>query len=129
MATKKAIFTKQQLIDARACQEQVDLFERTFGQEVNVTVKRAIKVASLFDWDFAKRFLSPTAWAGYDRAKATARAEYDRALATARAEYNRAMATAWAGYDRAKATAWAEYNRAMAPAWAEGYIATCNERG
>jgi hypothetical protein len=73
------------LIDADACPSQVDLFEKTFGDSVVVTVKRAEKVAHLFDGEWATRLL--------DR---QARAEYKRVKAAARAEYKRVIAPAWA---------------------------------
>jgi hypothetical protein len=81
----KPIITKQMLIDADACRDQVDLFEKTFGDSVVVTVKRAEKVAHLFDWEWATRLL--------DR---QARAEYKRATVAAWAEYWRVIAPAWA---------------------------------
>jgi hypothetical protein len=81
----KPIVTKQMLIDAKARTSQVDLFEKTFGDSVVVTVKRAEKVAQFFDWDWAAQLLD-----------AQGRAEYNRATDAARAEFNRATATAWA---------------------------------
>jgi hypothetical protein len=90
------IMTKQMLIDAEACSNQVDLFEKTFGDSVVVTVKRAEKVAHLFDWDLLIRLLDAQGRAEYDRAKAPARAEYRRVIAAADAEYDRAIASAWA---------------------------------
>jgi uncharacterized membrane protein YqiK len=96
-------------------------------------VKRAEKVAHLFDWEWATRLLDRQARAEYKRATATALAEfkrveaaawaeYDRARATALAEYKRVEATARAEYDRAKAAARAEYKRVIAPAWATAFI-------
>jgi hypothetical protein len=68
----KPIMTKQMLIDAGACSDQVDLFEETFGDSVVVTVKRAKKVAHLFDWEWATRLLDRQARAEYKRVKAPA---------------------------------------------------------
>jgi hypothetical protein len=82
---REPVITKQMLIDAHACSKQVDLFEKTFGDSVVVTVERAEKVAIMFDWDCAARLLD-----------ATARAEYWRVKATALAERKRVNATAWA---------------------------------
>jgi hypothetical protein len=107
----KPIITKQMLIDADACPSQVDLFERTFGDSVVVTVKRAEKVVALFHWDLAIRLLD-----------AQGRAELDRALDAAFAKYTRARVAAWAELDPAKAPVWAEYWRAKAPAWATAFI-------
>jgi hypothetical protein len=92
----KPIITKQMLIGADAFTEQVDLFGRTFGDSVVVTLKRAEKVAALFHWDLAIRLLDAQGRAEYQRAAAAARAEYMRGEASALAEYGRAMATAWA---------------------------------
>jgi hypothetical protein len=90
------IITKQMLIDAKAFRDQIDLFEKTFGDSVVVTVERAEKVAIMFDWDCAARLLD-----------ATARAEYWRVKATALAERKRVKAPAWREYDHVTATAWA----------------------
>jgi hypothetical protein len=92
----KPIFTKQMLIDADACPSQVDLFEKTFGDSVVVTIKRAEKVAALFRWGWAIRLLD-----------AQGRAEFDRATATALAEFKRVEAAAWPEFNRARAAAWA----------------------
>jgi hypothetical protein len=81
----KPIITKQMLIDAEACPEQVDLFEGIFGDSVVVTISRAKKVANLFDWGWAIRLLD-----------AQGRAEYKRVTAAAWDEYHRAEAAAWA---------------------------------
>jgi hypothetical protein len=143
----KPIVTKQMLIDAKACPNQVDLFERTFGDSVVVTVKRAEKVAALFDWDLAAQLLDAQGWGEYlrveaaarvelDHAKAAARAEYERAKATASAEYWRveaapltkykrsvsAIVSALAEYHRVIATARAKFERAIAAAWATAFI-------
>ena len=144
----KPIVTKQMLIDAKACPNQVDLFERTFGDSVVVTISRAKKVAHLFDFGWAAQLLDAqgrdeywrveeAASAEYDRVKAAAFAEYERAKATASAEYWRveaaaltkykrsisAIVSALAEYRRVIATARAEYNRAEAAAWATAFIA------
>jgi hypothetical protein len=103
----KPIMTKQMLIDADACSDQVDLFEKTFGDSVVVTVKRAEKVAHLFDWEWAAQLLDAQGRAEYDRVEAAAWAEYDRVEAPARSEYRRVIEAARAEYERAKATAWA----------------------
>ena len=126
-----AIITLKQLTDARACSEQVALFEATFGDSVNVTVARARKVSGLFDWDFARRFLDGEGKAAYEAAVAPAYAAYKAAMAAASAmapayaAYKAARATAWAAYKAAMAPAYAAYEAAMAAAWASAYIATC----
>ena len=103
---RSAVFSLKMLTDARACSEQVDLFRKTFGESVNVTVARACKVADKFDWDFASRFLD-------DEGKA---------------EYERVRGPALAEYQRVSSPAWAEYQRVHGPAWAFAYIATVTRR-
>ncbi len=107
------IITKQMLIDAGAYCDQVDLFEKTFGDSVSVTVKRAEKVAQLFQWGWAIRLLDAQGRAKYYCATAPAWAEYHRARATASAEYHRVIAPALAEYDRVIAPARAELDRAL----------------
>jgi hypothetical protein len=118
----KPIITKQMLIDADACSDQVDLFEKTFGDSVVVTVKRAEKVAHLFRWGWASCLLDAQGRAELDRARAAAWAEYDRVEAAALAEYERVIAPALAEYERVRAAAWAEYERVTATAWASAFI-------
>ena len=118
----KPIITKQMLIDADACSDQVDLFEKTFGDSVVVTIKRAEKVAALFQWRWATRLLDATAQAEYDRVEAAAWSEYNRVTAPAWAEYHRAKAPALAEYNRVIEPASAEYRRVIASAWATAFI-------
>lgn len=68
----KPIITMQMLINKGACDDQVDLFAQTFGESVIVTLKRAEKVASLFDWDWAACLLDAPALAEYERVTAPA---------------------------------------------------------
>jgi hypothetical protein len=132
------------LIDADACSDQVDLFEKTFGDSVVVTISRAKKVAHLFQWDWATHLLDEQGRGEYKRARAPARAKLNRATAPALAEYKRVGATALAKYNRtdaaalaeywrdieealaelyrAKAAAFGKYGRAMATAWATAFI-------
>ena len=107
------------LIDADACPRQVDLFEKTFGDSVVVTVKRAEKVAALFDWEWAAQLLDAQGRAEYSRVIAAALAEYRRAADAARAEWERVIEAARAEYERVIEAAWAEWERVIAPALAE----------
>ena len=67
------ILKLQQLIDADACSQQVELFRSTFGDQVEVTVELALSVFDKFAWDFAARkFLSAPAWAEYDKVRSAA---------------------------------------------------------
>ena len=125
----KAIFTLQMLIDAKACAPQVDLFRRKFGDSVNVTVARVKKVAGLFDWRFARRFLDAEGVDDYQRTRDAAWADCERTRDAAWADCERTCAAAWADYDRACDAAWDDYNRICAAAWATAYIATCRRKG
>ena len=147
----KAIFTAAMLRDAHACQPQVNLFIATFGGRVQVTAARARKVASLFDWNYARVFLDKPALAEYyDACDATlvdngkvcgaALAKYDKVCDAALAEYDKARDAAWAKYCKARDDARAKYDVVhdaertkydvvRAVAWACGYIATSNRKG
>jgi cell division septum initiation protein DivIVA len=114
------IITKQMLIDADACSDQVDLFEGIFGDSVAVTIERAEKVAHLFDWDCATRLLDEQGCIEYKRTLAAAQAECDRAIAAAQAEYDRAPAEALrSGLELDDESAFAEYQRVIADARAK----------
>ena len=53
---------------AKACPEQVALFRAHFGDGGTVTLAKVRKVAGLFNWDWAARFLlSPASRAEYAR--------------------------------------------------------------
>ena len=73
-----------QLIDKRACRDQVDFFRSKFGESVDVTPELCASVAAEFDFSWAARYLlSPPALAEYQRVDASALAEYQRATAPA----------------------------------------------
>lgn len=62
-----ATLTLQQLIDAKACRSQLELFAARFGEAVDVTEDLAVSVAGDFDFNFAARhFLRAPAWAQYE---------------------------------------------------------------
>ena len=61
-----------------ACSEQVELFEKLFGDSVEVTEELCLKHAGDFNWNFARQLLSGPAWAEYDKVCGLARAEYDK---------------------------------------------------
>jgi hypothetical protein len=118
------------LKEASACEEQIALFERYFGESVELTLALCIKHKDDFNFNwYARQFFTPAAWAVYEEAKAPAWAVYEEAKAPARAAYEKAVAAAWAVYEEAKAPAYAAYKKAealacaayeeaRAPAWA-----------
>jgi hypothetical protein len=50
---KYRILTLQQLIDAKACDQHTEKFKNLFGEEVKITTTLCIKMAYVFDFDFA----------------------------------------------------------------------------
>jgi hypothetical protein len=114
--------TIQQLIDAKACQSQVDLFRDMFGKSVNITQRLCVSVADKFDFGWAaEKLLKPKAWAEYERVFPLAWVEYERVRTSAQAEYERVRTSAQAEYERVRAPAWAEYERVCAKQFAKGY--------
>ena len=116
--------TVQQLRDARACADQVELFVKLTGETLELTRQWCLDHAQEFDWGWgAAHFLSPAALAEFERVMAAVSAEYYRVGAAAWAECERVRAAAWAAaraeYDRVEAATEAEYYRVTAPAWAE----------
>jgi tryptophan-rich sensory protein len=124
----KPIITAAQLEAVNACAKEVALFRKTFGESTVVTVAKARKVASLFDWGFGTCLLDDEGRAEYERVRGPAWAEYKRVEGPAWAEYKRVEGPAWAEYKRVRGPAWAEYKRVEGPAWASAYIATCKRR-
>jgi len=105
---------------ARACSDQVRLFERTFPKGVRVTLRnlnRAVKAGLDIVWTV--KLLTPEQRAEYTKAIAPALDEYEKAIAPARAEYTKVKASAWAEYKKATDSAWAEYEKARATARAK----------
>ena len=73
-----------------ACKEQKDLFKRTFGEQVHLTLALAEKHAGDFNFDWAAQHLLPAPlWAEYERQQAPLLAEYERQKAPLWAEYER----------------------------------------
>ena len=88
--------TLETIKDAGGECEQVDLFERLFGAEVDVTPELCAEHDSKFDWNWAaEHLLTPTGLAEYQRVQAPAWAEYQRVQAPAWAEYERVLALAF----------------------------------
>ncbi len=117
--------TYEELMHARACEEQLDLFENTFGDSVTFDTLEAFVTACQshpFDYEWAaENLLTRAASAGYTRVKAAARADYERVTAAALAAYNRVKAAARTDYDRVTAAARADYDRVRDAAFANAY--------
>ena len=134
------------LLEKDACEQQVMLFRKKFGESVEVTPELCAAVATEFDFSWAadnllsqsaradyksfitaawadyKRFIAP-ALDDFERVKTAAWADYKSFITPAWADYERVMASAWADYERVKAAAWVDYKRAVAVAFALAYIA------
>jgi hypothetical protein len=123
---KSPVITAAILRRNGACADKVARFAKLFPKGTAVTLRAALKAADAglsLGW-FARKLLSASARAEYDKARAPAQAEYNKATAPAWAEYDKARAPARAEYNKARAPAWAEYGKATAPAWAEYNKAT-----
>jgi len=115
--------TYKQLKNAGACLEKLRLFKKLHGESCVMTVKRCIKEASLWDWDWAVNHLLPTpAWKAYNEAIAPAEKAYNEVRAPAEKAYREARAPAWKAYREARAPAWKAYREAIAQAFAEHYL-------
>ena len=97
--------TVKQLIEKRACVEQVKVFRKLFGASATITLANCIK-ASKAGLDFN--------WAAQNLLPAPALKAYQKAIATAWEDYEKAEATAWEDYEKAIATAWEDYRKAKA---------------
>ena len=89
--------TVKMLRAAKACEDQVELFEATFGPSARITLTNCCKAAVAgLDLAWAARTLFPApAWKAYDEAKATALKAYEEAMAPALKAYDEAKATAF----------------------------------
>ena len=118
------ILTLQTLIDAEACRDQRDIFERRFGQQVDVTPELCVSVAPLFDWEWAaENLLSADAYKAYLDATedAPARKAYLDATAPALKAYRDATAAARKAYRDAAAAALKAYRGVAAAAFGRAY--------
>ena len=127
--------TRAQLVAARACEDQVALFDSHFPKgEARVTVKRAIALASVFDWGWAaakllaagsqRTYIAAIAEAEdtYIAARAEAWRPYAAAIAEAEDTYIAATAEARRTYDAATEEARRAYDAATAEAFARAYL-------
>jgi hypothetical protein len=83
-----AVLTYQRLKEAGACDDQLKLFKRRYGDSVLVTEQAALEAAALFHWEWARRLLDASARAAYNAARASASDASDA--------YDSALASAWA---------------------------------
>ena len=87
------IVTLQQLKDYKACDRQVELFEKYFGNSVVLTKRIIKKYCSKFDIDWlANEVLSDPLWKQYEDAVAPLRKQYEDAVAPLWKQYLEAKA-------------------------------------
>ncbi len=131
--------TLNQLKGLDACEEQLKLFEETFGEEVSFktkaqAVKVAVKMAHKFDFDWAsdnllkgdclKVYLEALApfLKAYNEAEAPLLKAYNEAKATLLKVYLEALAPFLKAYEEAEAPLWEAYEEAIAKKFAECYF-------
>jgi hypothetical protein len=113
--------TLKQLKDLDACEEQLELFEDTFGEEVSFkteaqAVNIAVKMALKFDFEWASgNLLKGDYRKAYDEAEAPLLKAYEEAEAPLLKAYKEARAPLWKAYDEAEAPLWKAYKEARAP--------------
>ena len=102
--TTKTI-TLAQLVEADACQEQVDLFQSTFGESVELTLELCVKHAYDFSFCWAgDNLLNRNKRAAFQAAKGPQYAAYRAAVALHEPAFQATMALRWAEYQVAAAT-------------------------
>src|SRR3990167_7924408 len=87
------------------CKDQVALFRRHFGEEVEVSEKLCLAHAHEFDWNWAaRRLLDVPTWQAYERATAGGWTAYEEAMVPARRAYEEVIAEPSRAFEE-KATA------------------------
>lgn len=107
-----SITIKATYLDRVACQDQVALFRRTFGEEVEVTadvVRLAAEAGLDVGWA-ASRFLSPLLRADYCAKVDPLRAEYSAKEDPLRAEYRAKVDSLQDEYQAKAVSLWDEYH-------------------
>ena len=108
--------THKWLVAQRACFEQLDLFDATFGSEVEVTRAVLAKHGAAFDLTWlANHLLTPEQLAAYEVQVAPLWAAYDAQVAPLWAAYEVQVAPLRAAYDAQVAPLRAAYNAQVAP--------------
>jgi hypothetical protein len=101
--------TLDQLRSLRACDEQVVLFEKLFGSEVELTEVLLLEYGGQFDLD----------WLAKKLFKGDILDEYQETCELIWAEYQKARKPIWAEYEKAHEPILAEYLKAREPIEAE----------
>ena len=115
--------TKQQLVAAHVCPNQVKIFDKEWPDGAEITLENyllAVKLDLNVDW-FAKNIFSAPAQKAYDEAMAIAQKAYDIAMAQAQKVYDIAIAPPLEAYYKAMAEASEVYDIATGTAFVAIY--------
>ena len=130
--------TLKQLQNKHACEPQVDLFKKLFGESATFTAEQgqelALEYFDKFDITWASHNLLTvparkecektrySARRKYEKARDSASEEYEKARYSASEEYKKAYASALEEYEKVVASAWKEYEKAYAVAFVTAYV-------
>ena len=114
--------TVKQLLALRACRDQVHLFQKKFGEEVEVTEELVLKHYQEFDLNWLARtmFTGPVL-AEYEKIQGPAWAEYLKIQGLAKEEYLKIEGQALEEYKKIGDMALAEYEKNKAIAFFKGW--------
>lgn len=108
---------------AGACEEQVQEFERRYGQETTVTVDACLAVACVFNWHWAaSHLLSDEALAAYKAVERPALVAYEAAERPAWEAYMDVQRPAMEAYMAVWRPAMEAYRAEQAKAFAEAFM-------
>ena len=122
--------TSRFLINLKACNSQLALFEKVFPRGARLSEANVVKAAKAglnLDW-LAMETLSGPARAEYEKARDSALAEFEKARVPALVEFEKACDPALAEYqkacnlakyDKTLDPAYTEYMKVRGPAWAK----------
>ena len=111
--------TKKLLKSLKACDEQVELFNKTFPSGTEITKEACLTAASVgidFDWA-CNNLLNCDQRKAYEEAKALSLEAYEEADASLWKAYEEAKSPLWEAYEEAKAPLWKAYEEALTPLW------------
>ena len=117
------ILTLETLKSKKACNEQVELFQKMFGDSVEITPELCIKHAKYFYFNWAaKNLLSNAALNKYNAEKNAAWEKYDAERNAAYDKYNAEKNAALDKYHVEENAAWEKYRDERASIFANAYI-------
>ena len=115
------VLTLAQLIEAKACPDQVKLFKKHFKKSIEVTEELAESLAGTFDFDWASQnLLTLNTYTTYDKLTEAARKKFSEDTAPTHRAREKVWTEAWAEYrlvgdperkqaESARQAAWTEF--------------------